>query len=539
MVPGGQTRARSGSGRQCGLLRAIIWREPIDLPLQREPPSVSRFQGQSKRWQAQLSRGRAILFPTAQSRPEFGWNRPGSWPEHVERSRLRRLFVREYTIPEATILLMAAFLFSAALGSVRQIFLNALFGTGEAANAYYAAFRLPDALFSLIAGGALSSAMIPILLSTEREDGRDEWEYLFNLVLTGLFVALVIVVALGEIFTPTFVHYILAPGFDAETTHLTVTLTRIMLAQPLILAGGSVAAAVLNSRRQFTLTAISFASHNVAILSGIAVSWLVPSVGIYGPTVGVLGGAVLQMILLIPGIRDNGLHVHIAWEVHNARLRQVVHLLIPNGLSVAVGYAGFIVDTAFASKVPGTLALPAIQNAWLLVALPISLLGQGVGQAAFPRLAAHAAAARWFDMRRTLVYSLGAVVALAMPALIGLGLLGRILIRLLFEHGKFDAVAGTATYHVLLIYVLVLPFAVATELLSRGLISLRDTRTPLLTNTLQLAMRAGITAALLGRYGVEAIPTAFVVSSAIETALLAAILLPRIQRRIKLGEAGW
>ncbi|MGA7670784.1 MAG: murein biosynthesis integral membrane protein MurJ [Nitrolancea sp.] len=500
---------------------------------------MSRIQGQSKRWRARLARLLAILFPAAaQSEPEFGWNRPTTWSEHRRHSRLRRLFVREFSIPEATLLLMAAFLFSAVLGSVRQILLNALFGTGEAANAYYAAFRLPDALFSLIAGGALSSAMIPILLSTEREDGRVDWERLFNLVLTGLFAALVVVVIAGEMFAPFFVHRLLAPGFDAETSHLTITLTRIMLAQPLILAAGSVASAVLNSRRQFTLTAISFASHNVAIISGIAVSWLVPAVGIYGPTVGVLGGAVLQMILLIPGIRDNGLHVHIAWDPHSVRLRQVIRLLIPNGLSVGVGYAGFIVDTAFASKVPGTLALPAIQNAWLLVALPISLLGQGVGQAAFPRLAAHAAAARWKDMRRTLLWSIGAVVALAIPALIGLGLFGRILIRLLFEHGKFSAAAGTATYHVLLIYVLSLPFAVATELVTRGLISLRDTRTPLLTNTLQLAGRVAITAALLDRYGVEAIPTAYAVSAAIETVLLTAILLPRIQRRIKLGRAG-
>ncbi len=501
---------------------------------------MPRFEKQPKGWHGQLLRRLAVLFPSTNVRSvsEFGWNRPATWPVHAQRSRPRRLLVREFSIPEATLLLMASFLFSAVLGSVRQVLLNTLFGTGEAANAYYAAFRLPDALFSLIAGGALSSAMIPILLSTEREDGREQWERLFNLVLTSLFVALIVIVVAGEFFTPAFVHYVLAPGFDAQTSHLTITLTRIMLAQPLILAAGSVATAVLNSRRQFLLTAISFASHNVAIISGIVLSWIFPSIGIYGPTFGVLAGAALQMILLIPGIRDNGLHVHLAWDPHSVRLRQVVRLLIPNGLSVGVGYAGFIVDTAFASTVPGTLALPAIQNAWLLVALPITLLGQGVGQAAFPRLAAHAAAGRWSEMRRTLIRSLTAVVALSIPALVGLGLFGRLLIRLLFEHGKFDATAGTATYHVLLIYVLSVPFAVATELVTRGLISLRDTRTPLLTNTLQLAGRATITALLLDRYGVEAIPAAYVVSAAVETVLLTVILLPRIGRRMKMGRAG-
>ena len=85
-----------------------------------------------------------------------------------------------------------------------------------------------------------------------------------------------------------------APGFDAETSDLTVQLTRIMLLQPLILAVGSVATAVLNSRSQFLLTALSVASHNVALLIGIIAASRWPEVGIYGPTYAVIGGAVQE-----------------------------------------------------------------------------------------------------------------------------------------------------------------------------------------------------------------------------------------------------
>jgi len=450
-------------------------------------------------------------------------------------ARVRRLLTREFSITEGVIVLMSSILLSALLGSVRQILLNARFGTGTEANAYYAAFRLPDGLFAMIAGGALSSAMIPILLSTEREDGPADWGRLVNLVLTSLMAVLVVVVVCGEIFAPAFVHHLLAPGFDAATSQLTITLTRIMLLQPLILAAGSVAAAVLNSRNQFLLTSISYASHNIALIAGISATWLFPRLGIYGPTLGLLAGAALQVVILLPGIRDNGLRFGFSWDPANDRLRQVVRLLIPNGLSVGVGYAGFIVDTAFASKVPDNAALPAIQNAWLLVALPIAFLGQGVGQAVFPRLAAYAAARHWHTMRSTLLWALATVVTLAIPAWLGLALLGRFVIRILFEHGRFDAVAGSLTYQVLIVYVVALPFAVATEILSRGLIALRDTRTPLLTNSLQLALRATLIALLLNRLEVVAIPTAFAISAAIETLLLAVILLPRIQGRIKLG----
>jgi putative peptidoglycan lipid II flippase len=220
------------------------------------------------------------------------------------------------------------------------------------------------------------------------------------------------------------------------------------------------------------------------------------------------------------------------------RLRQVIRLLVPNGLSVGVGYAGIILDTAFASTVPGTMALPAIQNALLLINLPTSLIGQSVGQAAFPRLAFYAAANQWRRMRRTLIWALSAVTFLACPAFLGLALLGRVVIRVLFEHGRFSAAAGTLTYHVLLAYVFVIPFGVATEVTTRGLIALRDARTPLLTNLMQLAGRAAFMAVFIGSMGVIAIPIAFLVSGAIETVLLVVILLTRVGKRIEAAQVG-
>ncbi|RPI99448.1 MAG: hypothetical protein EHM39_06510 [Chloroflexi bacterium] len=81
------------------------------------------------------------------------------------------MYTRELNIAEASFVLMASFFVSALLGGIRQVLFNAQFGAGQEASAYYAAFRLPDTLFSLIAGGALSSAMIPVLLSTAREEG--------------------------------------------------------------------------------------------------------------------------------------------------------------------------------------------------------------------------------------------------------------------------------------------------------------------------------------------------------------------------------
>src|SRR5438270_3256281 len=105
--------------------------------------------------------------------------------------------------------------YSTVLGAVRQILFYLQFGAGSAASAYYAAFRLPDALFSLIAGGALSSAMIPVLLATQRREGEAAAWRLTSLVLTARLSFVAVISAAGIIFAPFFVHHVLAPGLDS------------------------------------------------------------------------------------------------------------------------------------------------------------------------------------------------------------------------------------------------------------------------------------------------------------------------------------
>ena len=446
---------------------------------------------------------------------------------------LKNLLTREYSVGEASFILMTSFFLSAALGAVRQILFNAQFGVSPEANAYYAAFRLPDTLFSLIAGGALSSAMIPVLLNARQKEGEASGWRLISVVLTALLSVFMLLIIAVEIFTPALVTRLLAPGFDAETSDLTVTLTRIMLIQPMILLLGSVATAVLNSRNQFLLTGLSIVSHNISLIASILALKLFPDLGIFAPTLGVIGGALLQVLILSPGLRGDGHRVGLMFDLANQRLGEVVRLLIPNGLSVSVNYAGFIVDTSFATRAANPAGLAAIYNAFLLVGLPIALLGQAIGQATFPRLAAQAEAENWSEMRRILLRSLGGAVALALPAVGALLLLGRPTIRILFERGEFSSAAGDLTFSVLIAYAIALPAYVATEVITRGLISLRDTRTPLFTNSGQLIARILLISILLPRMDVVAIPAAFAISSTLETLVLATVLFRKLRGKLQ------
>ena len=184
---------------------------------------------------------------------------------------------------------------------------------------------------------------------------------------------------------------------------------------------------------------------------------------------------------------------------------------------------------------PKPASLAAIQNAWLLVGLPIALMGQAVGQAAFPRLAAYAEGGDLRRLRRTMLAAVALMAVLALAAILGFVVLGRTTIRLLFEHGEFTASAGDLTARVLLLYALGLPSYVATEVLVRALIAMRSPQTQLLTNTLQLLLRIALVSTLIGPLDTAAIPVAFVVSAVLETAALLLLALRRARHLERSG----
>ena len=131
------------------------------------PPMLGGFAALAESAWMGMALASEFLEPVRQALPRLKTVVAGA-----RRFNLRDFLSRELTIPEATFVLMASFFTSAALGALRQVLFNAQFGAGFEANAYYAAFRLPDTLFSLIAGGALSSAMIPVLLSATASEGE-------------------------------------------------------------------------------------------------------------------------------------------------------------------------------------------------------------------------------------------------------------------------------------------------------------------------------------------------------------------------------
>jgi len=450
--------------------------------------------------------------------------------------------LRRFSITEGAFLFSLAYIASKTLGVIRQVMFNALFGTGPEATAYYAAFRLPDTLFNLIAGGALVYAFIPIFLSYDTQHGEREAWRLASLVFNVLLVSLTAFVLVAEIVAPAFVTKLLVPGLPPSEQALTITLTRIMLLHPLILGVGSVATAILNSRRQFLRPALSIAIYDFGLIGGLLVSFTIPGVGIYGPTFGLLASAIMQVGILIPALVKQGVRYSFLWNLKHPGLYEILGLLIPNLIAVSIGSVGVIFDTAIASYLPDEASIPAIANALMLYGLPSVLLATAVSQSLLPQITMQATFGRYKRMSLTILKIVGGAVLLCIPAAIMLYFFGKPAILILFQHGKFTAHSSALTSMALLGYAVGLPGLTANALLVTCFYALKDARTPLFTSIVTIVAHIALLLLLFhlltGRYTILAIPLAASIGSTAEAACLSLILFMRLRKKIR-ADKGW
>jgi putative peptidoglycan lipid II flippase len=450
--------------------------------------------------------------------------------------------VRRFSIAEAAVILMLALLTSRVLGVVRQVLFNSMFDPASPeVNAYIAAARLPEVLYNLVAGGALIHAFVPIFLSYEKEKGEmDAWR-LTSLVLNVLFVIMSLLILVSEFLTPTLVDRVLTPGFSSERKAITVDLTRIMLLQPLILSIGSVLSSILNSKRQFLLPALALAVYNFGLIGGLLVARLVPGVGIYGPTYGVVVAACLQVLVQVPALLKQRMRYFFTWDLRNPGLHQVLLLLLPNALAIGVYSLGTIIDTLFSSYMKDPNSLSALHNAEMLQGLPIALIAQAVGQSLLPHLSSHAAKGQYFRMRQTAVKVMGVSLLFTIPALVILIAVGQPLITILFQHGEFTEHASHLTYLALIGYALAIPGSAAGNLISAGFFALKDAFTPFLLNVYALLVRLALLALFFWTLPegllILTVPLAYLISGTTEALFLYLLLYYRLRKRLKGDEA--
>ncbi|HEX6139284.1 MAG TPA: murein biosynthesis integral membrane protein MurJ [Candidatus Limnocylindria bacterium] len=428
-------------------------------------------------------------------------------------------------LAQASLVLTVAALASRLLGWVRLLVIGSQFGATRELDAYFAAFRIPDAIFQLVVAGALSAALIPVFSGYRaREQEREAWA-LASSVINLVVITLAALSLLMAIFAPMLVP-IVAPGFDAPTTELTVRMTRVMLLSPVLIGMGAVVSGILNSYERFTVPALAPLAYNLAIIAAAIV--LAPLMGVEGLAVGVAVGSLLHLAIQLPALGRVGQRYDLTIGLSHPGVRKVAWLMGPRMLGLAAGQLNFIVSTVLASGLPEG-SITAYNYAFQLSQIPVGVLGVSVATALFPTLSRDAALGRVGEIRRQVANSLRLLIFLAAPLTATMVVLAGPIASVFFQYGLFSERSAERTAGALVFFALGLGGHIVVGVLTRAFYAMQDTRTPVLWAVIAVAINVPLMAWLVGPMGVEGLALALSISAVLEVIGLVWALHRRIE----------
>jgi len=382
---------------------------------------------------------------------------------------------------------MIAIVFGQLAGLARGIIVANIFGATIQLDAFYAANRVSETLFLLVAGGALGSAFIPTFTGLLAKDDKVAAWKLASALANAVTLTLSLLAAVVAFFAPQVVRYALAPGFSAEPEifALTVSLLRIQLISAVLFGLGGLIVGILNAHHVFLIPALTPAMYQLGIIFGAI--YLAPSMGIYGLAWGVIIGAVFYLLIQIPSLlKQHGIYTF-SLELHNPNTRQVILLMLPRLLGVAVVQLNFWVNTNLASRMDeGSVA--SLTYGFALMIMAQAAIAQSVAIAAMPTFSAQHALGKLDEMRSSLAASLRGILMMAVPASIGLMILREPLISFLYQRGEFDEHDVQFVAWALLWYAAGLVGHSIMEVLTRAFYAQQDTKTPVIIGTIAMGL---------------------------------------------------
>lgn len=392
--------------------------------------------------------------------------------------------------------LMGSFVLTALLGIVRQSVIAARFGAGAELDAYVAANRVSETLFSLISGGALGSAFIPVFARYQTADDMDRAWKLANAVMTWVSLIAGIGSIVAMVFAVPLARNLLVPGANDVQLALTVELMRIMLLTVLIFCVSGLCMAILNTHQRFFAASLTAGMYNIGLIIGalvLAAFW-----GIYGLAWGAVLGAVLHLAVQIPTLRQIKFQFRVQLDPKTEGLGEVLRLMLPRVLGLAAFQLNFWVNTAITSSQRDSGSLAELSFAFTLLFSVLGVIGQSVGTAVFPTLSALHASDDADGFRRVLVQAMRGVIFMALPATAGLIVLAIPFVDLVFGRGEWTPENTTGTAWALALYSIGLVGFALQEVLARAFYARRNTWTPVVIAVLGLFLNVFLSLLLIG-----------------------------------------
>lgn len=429
-------------------------------------------------------------------------------------------------VMRAAVVLSLANVIQRVLGMGREIVKANLFGASGTLSAFTVAALVPMTLYNLIVGGEMvTSSLVPVFSdyanpAGSREDVAERrqalWE-VFSIFVNLTAVVLLAVVLLVQLFAPQVAWLVGARDFDDPALFaLTVQLMRLTTPAVLFLSVSSIITAVLYALHRFTLPAFTIAMFNAAVIV-IALLW--PE-NISSLAWGVLVGAILQVVLQLPALRDAQWQWRLDWR-HPA-VRRIIKLYTPIIGGLLINQAVIWISYRLAIQT-GDESVTYMVYATTLYQLPLGLVVMGLSTATLPTLSQQAHG-QLPAFKTTLSQGLRLVIALILPAAVGMFVLASPIVALLFEHGRFMAADTAMTSRVLQVYVFGMPFAAVDQMLVYASYARQDTLRPALVGVVSIIIYLVIALALQPHLGLLSLMAADAAKHVVHTLIMLVLL---------------
>lgn len=433
----------------------------------------------------------------------------------------------------AATLLASSSLLSSLLGLLRDRLLNAYYydTLPKYADAYTAAFIIPDFMFFILVSGALSVTFIPVFNDRlHAGNKKSAWELstsLLNLLALVTMVASVLII----IFADPLVRYVVGPGLDEVGRGLAVSMMRVIAINPFLFAIASVIASIQQAIGRFTFFALSPVVYNIGIIIGLLFftngitlfGVQIFAGGIMGVALGVVLGSVLQLLVSSIGLIGLGFDYDFKIYWRNKGFRQVLRNLPARSLDQGIDYFNSIVETNLASRmVQGTVR--AYNGAMTLSMAPVTLVGVAISTAAFPKMTERLSQGRPDLFRTELQAIIRVIVWLSLPIATIAFFTQDYIASFLFSKGA-PIVAST-----LGILCIAIVFRSIYHIASRSFYAQKDTKTPLYISifTISLNVVLAVIFTMKLNMGIFGLAWAQSLVAVVEVAILFTIISWRI-----------
>jgi len=421
---------------------------------------------------------------------------------------------------------------SRILGLIREQVMAVLFGAGYYMDAFVVAFRIPNLLRDLFAEGALSAAFVTVFTDYDQKKGTEATWRLANNVLLTLTLLLSLITILGMIFSEEIIR-VMAPEFDRIQGKIALTqlLTNIMFPFLILISVAAVVMGILNTKGRFFIPAMASTFFNLgSIVGGIFCAWWAPTFGqppIVGMAVGTLIGGFLQLAVQIPSLKKSGFEWRPHINLKDKGLRRIMILMIPAVIGLSASQINIFINTNFAARcAQGSVSW--LNYAFRLMQFPIGLFGVAISIATLPVISRHASQKNIKALKSTYISSLTMAFLLTIPASFGLAFLAKPIIRLIFEHGRFNAQDTVHTAEALIYYAVGLFAYSSVKIIVPVFYALKDTKFPVIASFLTVACNVAFVSLTLDIFQHKAIAFSTSITMIFNFVFLSAVLFRKV-----------